>query len=56
MVIGGILGALDRLILSRPRPVTQIEEEYREPWATLDGVSVEGLEKRVDRPEPPDRL
>jgi len=55
MVIGGILGALDRLILSRPRPVTQIEEEYREPWATLDGVSVEGLEERMERPEPPDR-
>jgi hypothetical protein len=55
MVIGGILAGLDHLILSKPRPVTQIEVEYRQPWATLNGVSVEGLDKRTDRPEPQDR-
>lgn len=55
VIIGGILGALDYLLLRRPRPVTQIEEPYREPWATLDGISVEGLEDRPERPEPPDR-
>lgn len=55
VIIGGLLGALDYLLLRRPRPVTQIEEPYREPWATLDGVTVEGLEDRPERPEPPDR-
>jgi hypothetical protein len=55
VVIGGIFGGLDHLILKRPRPVTQIEEPYGEPWATLDGISVEGLEERIERPEPPDR-
>jgi len=55
VLIGGILGALDHLLLRRPRPVTQIEEPYTEPWATLDGIAVEGLDQRVERPEPPDR-
>jgi hypothetical protein len=55
VIIGGILGALDYLLLRRPRPTTQIEEPYREPWATLDGISVQGLEDRPERPEPPDR-
>jgi hypothetical protein len=55
VVIGGILGGLDHLILKRPRPVTQIEEPYQQPWATLDGIVVEGLDKPVERPEPPDR-
>ncbi|TME35151.1 MAG: hypothetical protein E6I62_01150 [Chloroflexi bacterium] len=55
VLVGGILGALDYLLLKRPRPVTQIEEPYREPWATLDGIEVEGLDERPERPEPPDR-
>jgi hypothetical protein len=55
VLIGGILGGIDYLMLKRPRPVTQIEEPYREPWATLDGIEVEGLEDRIERPEPPDR-
>lgn len=55
VVIGGILGGVDYLLLKRPRPVTQIEEPYREPWATLDGIEVEGLEQPVERPEAPDR-
>ena len=55
VIIGGILGALDYLLLRRPRPVTQIEEPYHEPWATLNGVSLEGLDERPERPEPPDR-
>ncbi len=53
-MIGGILGGLDHLLLKRPRPVTQIEEPYAEPWATLNGISVEGMEERIERPEPPD--
>ena len=55
VLIGGILGALDHLLLKRPRPVTQIEEPYSEPWATLNGISVEGMGERIERPEPPDR-
>jgi hypothetical protein len=55
VLIGGILGGIDHLMLKRPRPVTQIEEPYHEPWATLDGIVVEGLDEPIERPEPPDR-
>lgn len=55
VLVGGIFGGLDHLLLKRPRPVTQIEVPYAEPWATLNGISVVGIEKRIDRPEPPDR-
>jgi len=55
VLVGGILGGIDYLLLKRPRPVTQIEEPYHEPWATLGGISVQGLEDRIERPEPPDR-
>ena len=55
VLIGGILGGIDHLLLKRPRPVTQIEEPYHEPWATLDGIAVEGLDEPIERPEPPDR-
>ena len=55
VLIGGILGGLHHLLLKRPRPVTQIEEPYSEPWATLNGISVEGMDERIERPEPPDR-
>ena len=54
-LIGGMLATLDHLISNRPRPVTQIEEQHREPWASANGLTVEGLEDRVERPEPPDR-
>lgn len=54
-IIGGLLASLDRLILNRPRPVTQIEVEYDEPWASANGMTVEGLDEPMDRPEPPDR-
>lgn len=53
-VIGGMLATLDQALTNRPRPVTQIQEEYREPWATANGVTVEGLDDRPERPEPPD--
>ena len=55
VLVGGILGGIDHLLLKRPRPVTQIEEPYHEPWATLDGIAVEGLGEPIQRPEPPDR-
>jgi len=54
-IVAGMLATLDRLILNRPRPVTQIEVEYDEPWASADGMTVEGLDEPRDRPEPPDR-
>ena len=55
VLVGGILGGIDHLLWKRPRPVTQIEEPYREPWATLGGIAVEGLDVPIERPEPPDR-
>jgi Ser/Thr protein kinase RdoA (MazF antagonist) len=54
-IVGGLLGTLDQALTNRPRPGAQIERRYREPWATVDGVTVEGLDDLVDRPEPPDR-
>lgn len=53
--IGGMLGMLGHLIANRPRPVTEISERYREPWDSADGVTVEGLDEPMERPEPPDR-
>jgi hypothetical protein len=35
--------------------VPQIEETYRDEWASLDGITVEGLDEPVERPERPDR-
>ena len=54
-VIGGILAGIEHLVTGRPRPAAQIEEQYREPWATADGITVEGLDEPVERREPPDR-
>jgi hypothetical protein len=54
-LIGGILASLEHLIANRPRPPTQIEDEYREPWATADGIVVDGLDEPIEHPEPPDR-
>lgn len=54
-LIGGILGTIDAALTNRPRPVAQIEERYRDPWATANGITIEGLEERIEHPEPPDR-
>ncbi|HUF06872.1 MAG TPA: hypothetical protein VMP86_05745 [Candidatus Binatia bacterium] len=54
-LIGGILAGLEHLLTGRPRPVAQIEERYRDPWASSLGVTVEGLDEPIERPEPPDR-
>jgi hypothetical protein len=54
-LVAGILAGIDHLIANRPRPMPQIEEEYREPWASKDGLTVEGLDQPIERPEPPDR-
>jgi hypothetical protein len=54
-IVAGILAGIDHLIANRPRAVPQIEEEYHEPWASKDGLTVEGLDEPIERPEPPDR-
>ncbi len=53
-VVAGLFGTLDHLIINKPRPVTQIEEPYRESRDTADGITVDGLDDRPERPEPPD--
>ena len=54
-LIGGLLANLDHALTGRPKTPAQIEEQYREPWASADGLTVEGLEEPIERPEPPDR-
>jgi hypothetical protein len=54
-VIGGILAGLEATVTGRPRPPARIEETYRDAWASLDGVTVDGLDDDIERPEPPDR-
>ena len=54
-LIGGLLAGLDHALMGRPKPPAQIEEQYNEPWASADGLTVEGLEDPVDRPDRPDR-
>ncbi len=54
-LIGGLLGGLDHALTNRPPATAQIQERYHRPWAALNGVVVEGLEKRVERAEPADR-
>ena len=54
-IVAGILAGIDHLIANRPRAVPQIEEEYRDAWASTAGVTVNGLDEPIERPEPPDR-
>ena len=54
-IVAGILAGIDHLIANRPRAVPQIEEEYRDAWASTHGVTVNGLDEPIERPEPPDR-
>jgi hypothetical protein len=54
-VIGGFLGTLDQALTNRPRAVAQIEQRYRDPWASVDGVTIEGLDEPIERPDAPDR-
>ena len=55
VVIGGILAGLEHFLTGTPRAVPQIEETYRDAWASLDGITVEGLDEPIERPERPDR-
>lgn len=54
-IIGGMLAGLDQALTGRPKTPTQIEEQYLEPWASADGLTVEGLDEPIERPERPDR-
>jgi hypothetical protein len=54
-LIGGMLAGIEQMVSARPKPPAQLEEQYRDAWASLDGVTLEGLDEPVDRPEPPDR-
>jgi hypothetical protein len=54
-IVAGILAGIDHLIANRPRAVPQIEEEYRDAWASADGVTVHGLDEPIERPDRPDR-
>ena len=53
--IGGILAGLEATVTGRPQPPARIEETYRDAWASLDGVTVDGLDGEIERDEPPDR-
>jgi 3-deoxy-D-arabino-heptulosonate 7-phosphate (DAHP) synthase class II len=54
-IVGGILAGLEAAVTNRPTPPARIEEAYRDAWASLDGVTVDGLDEPPDRPERPDR-
>lgn len=54
-VVAGILAGVEHLVANRPRPVAEITERHRDPWNRAEGVTVDGLDEPVDRPEPPDR-
>ena len=54
-LIGGFLAGLDHALMGRPKPPAQIEEQYNEPWASADGLTVDGLEDPLERTEQPDR-
>ena len=54
-LVGGILAGVEHMVTARPRPPAQIEEPYRDEWASIEGVTIEGLDEPRDHPEPPDR-
>ena len=54
-VIGGILAGLEHMVVNRPRPVAEIQEQHRDRWNAAEGLVVEGLDEPMERPEAPDR-
>jgi hypothetical protein len=54
-VVAGMLAGVEHLVANRPRPVAEISEQHHDAWNAADGLTVEGLDDPVDRPEPPDR-
>ena len=51
-MIGGLLAGLEHALTGRPKTPAQVEEQYAEPWASADGLTIEGLEDPIERPEP----
>ena len=54
-LVGGILAGVEHMVTARPRPPAQIEEPYRDEWASIEGVTIEGLDEPPEHPAPPDR-
>lgn len=54
-VVAGILAGVEHMVANRPRPVAEISERHRDAWNSADGLTVEGLDEPMERPEPPDR-
>lgn len=54
-VIGGMIAGLEQAVTGRPRTPAQIEEQYGEDWASADGLTVDGLDEPIERPDQPDR-
>lgn len=54
-VVAGFLAGVEHLVANRPRPVTEIQEQHRDPWNAADGLTVEGMDEPMERPERPDR-
>jgi antitoxin (DNA-binding transcriptional repressor) of toxin-antitoxin stability system len=54
-VIAGILAGVEHLVTNRPRPVAEIQEQHRDRWNAADGLTVEGLDDPIERPDRPDR-
>jgi len=52
-MIGGLLAGLEHAFTGRPKTPAQVEEQYKEPWASANGLTVEGLEDPIERPKPP---
>ena len=52
-MIGGLLAGLEHAFTGRPKTPAQVEEQYKEPWASAHGLTVEGLEDPIERPKPP---
>ena len=50
-MIGGLLAGLEHAFTGRPKTPAQVEEQYKEPWASANGLTVEGLEDPIERPE-----
>ncbi len=53
--IGGFLAGLEQQILhKRPPAAIVVEEHDRLERSSLNGVTVNGLDEPIERPEPPD--
>lgn len=54
-VLGGFMSQLEHLATGQARAVPQIEVQYRQRWASLNGVTANGLDEPIERPQHPDR-